>query len=141
MLFTCSLKFLNSVYLSLELQSNVGCFMMDPLILGPMFSVLAVPATDMFCIVTLAVLTTVCAIYSLEFVCSFAIFASLSDCYCILLSSLPCEIALFYHLDFSETAYFDSTYCFMLESGHVRLLFLRLPILNLPNILCLHLHM
>ena len=107
---------ITSVYLSLELQLNVGCLMVGLLTLGPTFSVLGVPVMDMICIATLAALVTVYAKFSLEFVCSFAISASLSDCYCILVLSLPCETALFYHLDL-----------------------LRLLILSLTTILCLSL--
>ena len=73
--------------------------MMGLLILHPTFSVLAVPAMHMVCNATLAALATACAVYSLEFVCFLTILDSFSDCYCILLSSLPCETALFYNLD------------------------------------------
>ena len=89
MFFTSSLKFLNSASLSMELQLNVGCFMMGPLILGPMFSVLAVLAVVMVSIATRAALATACAIYSFKYVCSFAI---LFDCYCILLHLLRLPI-------------------------------------------------
>ena len=37
MFFASSLKFLNLAYLSLELQSNIGCFMMAHLFLVPCF--------------------------------------------------------------------------------------------------------
>ena len=81
MFFTSSLKFLNSPYLSLEFQSNVGSLIPDSLILSSMFSTLAVPAVAMVCITTLAALATACATYSLEIICSFAFFVSLFDCY------------------------------------------------------------
>ena len=45
--------------------------MMYMLILGPAFSVLAVPAAAMVWIATLDVLHTACAMYSLVFICSF----------------------------------------------------------------------
>ena len=60
--------FLSLTYLSFVLQSNVGCFMMGPLILGPTFSALAVPAPDMVWIAALAALATACVMYSLVFV-------------------------------------------------------------------------
>ena len=53
--------------------------MMSPLILDPAFSVLAVLAADMVCIATVVALATACAIYALEFVCSFSVFTSVSD--------------------------------------------------------------
>ena len=118
MFFTSILKFHSSAYLSLEHQLNVGCLMMGLLILGPTFSVLAALAMDMVCVTTPVASATACAVYSLAFVFLFSIFASLSDCYCILLLSLPCKTVFFYHLDL-----------------------MRLPIFSLPTISCLRLPM
>ena len=64
MFFNSSLKFPNSTYLCLKLQSNIGCFMMGALILGPTFSFLAALAMDMVYVATLVVSTTTCAIDS-----------------------------------------------------------------------------
>ena len=64
MLLTSCLKFLSSAYLSLVLQSNVGCFMMGPLILGPTLSGLDVPAVAMVWIAALVDLVTACAMNS-----------------------------------------------------------------------------
>ena len=90
--------------------------MMCPLILGPAFAAFVVLAVAIVCTTTIAILATAYTIYSLEFVCSFVILASLSECYCILLWSLPCDTLLFCYLDL-----------------------LRLPILSLSNILFLSL--
>ena len=75
--------------MSLELQSNVGCFIKGPYVLGPVFSAPAAPAVDMVWIATLAALVTACARYLLEFVYSFVIFAFWFACFYILLLSLP----------------------------------------------------
>ena len=53
MLLTSSLKFLSSAYLSLVPHSNVGCFMMGLLILGPTLSGLDVLPAAMVWIATL----------------------------------------------------------------------------------------
>ena len=62
---------------------------MGLVILGPVLSAHAAPGVDMIQIATLAALDTACAMYSLKFVCSFAMFASLFNFFCILLLSLP----------------------------------------------------
>ena len=111
MLFTSSLKFIGSAYVSLALQSNVGCFMIDPLILGPKFSVLAVLAVHMVWIATLATSATAGTMYSLEFIC-------------LLPSSLLCLTALY--------AYFEPVFvrppCFLICWDCL--------VLSLPNTLC-----
>ena len=87
--YTSSLKFLSSAHLSFVLQSNVGCFMMGPLILGTEFSPVAVPVMAIVWIAALAALTTACLMCSLVFVCSFAILLLSLTHFCVLLSSLP----------------------------------------------------
>ena len=89
MIFTSSMKFLSSVYLSFAPQSNVGCFMMGPLILGPLFSALAVPAADMTWITTLVASATACVMYSLIFVCLLAILFLALTGFCGLFLSVP----------------------------------------------------
>ena len=55
--------------LSVELQPNVGCFMMDPPSLGPTFCDLSASAVAMACIATLAASVTACATAAFELVC------------------------------------------------------------------------
>ena len=69
-----SIKFLSSGYLSLVLQSNVGCFMMGPIILGPTLSGLDVPPVAMVWIAILVASAIACAMNSFQLVCSLAIF-------------------------------------------------------------------
>ena len=67
-LFTSSLKFLSSLYLSSASLLNVGCFFKGPPSLSPPFCVLSAPATAMSCIAALVALDTTCAIASSVFV-------------------------------------------------------------------------
>ena len=118
MSFTSSLKFLSLAYLSFVLQSNVGCFRMGPLFLGPMFSALAVPTTDMTCIVTLAALYTACVMYSLVFVCSLSILLlCLIFVFCFWVCL--CEIVFFYCLDLLRL---PNISCFSLPFSDILLL-------------------
>ena len=103
--FTSSLKFLSLAYLSFALRSNVGCFIMGPLILGPLFSALAVPAVDMVWIATFAASATGCVMYSLAFVCSFAILLLCLISFCVLFLLCLCKTA-FLSSWLAENAYF-----------------------------------
>ena len=63
--------------------------MIGLLILGPMFSAVAVLAMDMVWISAFAASATACAIYSLVFVCLLAILLLCLTGFCVLLSCLP----------------------------------------------------
>ena len=65
-LFTYSLKFLSSLYLSSASQLNFGCFIMGLPSLDPTFCIPSAPAA-IACIVTLAASATACAITSFVF--------------------------------------------------------------------------
>ena len=106
MFFTFNLKFLSSAYLSFALKSSVGCFMMDLLIWGPLFSALAMLAMDMLWIATLAALAS-CVMYSLVFVCLLATSASMFDWFlCFTFESAFLRF-LFLSSRLAETAYFE----------------------------------
>ena len=131
-----NLKFLSSAYLSYTLKSNVGCFMMGPLILGPTFSALAVPAMDMVWIATLTALATACAMYSLVLVCSLAILASLYDWSLCSTFQAAFVRLFFYHLDLLRLPIFSVPNICAWACLCETLLLLRLPVLSLPNISC-----
>ena len=91
-LFTSSLKFLSSLYLSSAFQLNVGCFIMCPPYLGSTFCVFSALATAMAYFTALVASATACTTASLAFVCLLAII-----CICTL-SVYVCLYETFYSL-------------------------------------------
>ena len=95
-LFTSSLKFLTSLYLSSVSQLKVHCFIKGPHSHGPTFCVLYAPATAMACIAALVASATVCAIASLAFehlpLCVCVLFL-LMFAYVRLLLLTPCSLS------------------------------------------------
>ena len=114
MLLTSSLKLFSSAYLCLVLQSNVGCFMMGPLILGLTLSDLDVQAAVMVWIAVLVASATACPMNSFWLVCSLAIFFFVW--------------LYFYNLFFKPS--------YMRLPLVVIYFLLTLPILSLPSVAC-----
>ena len=78
MLLISSLKVHSSSYFSFAFQLNVGCFIVDPLILSPVLSCYGMLAAAMVWIATLAPSATACVMTSFSLICWLAIFFCLA---------------------------------------------------------------
>ena len=114
MLLTSSLKFCSSSYFSFALQLNVGCFMMDPLILSPALPCLDVPAMAMVWIATLAALAIVCMMNSFWHICSLAIFFCLAVFLQFVYESAYMRLPFHSHLCLLKLPNLSLPYCFSL---------------------------